>query len=442
VAGVKAQELKLTSSEVNTMEATRNVVSAYRASAETLGSKPLPLAELLQKQCECVANYIADKKKNVNSPTTDSLARSAGKSCMASIASDSDKYSDAGDKFADAKEYEKAIGSYSKSLATRPTNAYVLWRRAMTYDKIKKYDLALADLTHAIEINPDNPSNYTWRGVIYSEQGEREKAMADFSQSIKLKDDDFTYLRRGEAYANDDEYDKAIADYDRALAVNPKYASAYFQRGRVHSQTGEYEKAISDYSQDLTIDPKDADAYSGRAFALAGIGKNNEAIRDFDKIIAMDPKNAWAYGNRAWLNFILGKSETALPDFEKATKIEPTNAYYLLWLDIANRSANHPSQLSKSQKAIDMTVWPAPLVKLYLNQTTFEAVLESAKDSDANKSRGQLCEAQFYGGKWKLFTGAKDDAIKLYRLASEGCPLDYIERVWAGVELKALGIAL
>ena len=87
-----------------------------------------------------------------------------------------------------------------------------------------------------------------------------------------------------------------------------------------------------------------------------------------------------------------------------------------------------------------MTAWPAPVVKLFLNQMTPAAVLAAADDPDPVKKAGQICEANFYGGEFALTKGSKDEAISLFRLAASDCAHGDLEWDGANAELKRLGV--
>jgi lipoprotein NlpI len=49
---------------------------------------------------------------------------------------------------------------------------------------------------------------------------------------------------------------------------------------------------------------------------------------------------------------------------------------------------------------------------------TLEAVLAAANDLDPETKKGQVCEANFYSGELALHRSAKDDAARLFRLAT------------------------
>ena len=112
-----------------------------------------------------------------------------------------------------------------------------------------------------------------------------------------------------------------------------------------------------------------------------------------------------------------------------------------LWADIAAQRNKLPSRLAQTSSKIDMTAWPAPIVKLFLNQMTPDAVLAAASDPDPVKKAGQICEANFYSGELALTKGSKDEAIRLFRVAANGCSHGYLEWDGAIAELKLLGVA-
>jgi lipoprotein NlpI len=103
----------------------------------------------------------------------------------------------------------------------------------------------------------------------------------------------------------------------------------------------------------------------------------------------------------------------------------------------------HPATapLAQSISNIDMTVWPAPVIQLFLGRLTPAAVLVAAEEADADKKKGLVCEANFYGGELGLRQkGSIDEAIHQLRLAATECPPNFTESLAAKAELKALGV--
>ncbi|MBW0002779.1 MAG: tetratricopeptide repeat protein [Hyphomicrobiales bacterium] len=250
------------------------------------------------------------------------------------------------------------------------------------------------------------------------------------------------YNNRGVAWDDKGDQGLAIADYDQAIRLKPNYTRAYYNRGNAYSErdaTGDEERAIADYDRAIGLDPKFTFARINRGNALRAKGDTDRALADYDEAIGLDPKLAKTYAHRGITNLSVGALTKALADFKDASELDPENSYMALWRDILNRRSNLPSQLAGAAKNIDMTLWPAPVVRLYLGELAPEAVLSAANDPDPQIKRGQVCDAHFYTGELALQQGNKDEALRLFHLATD-CPKSFIEYEGAIAELKALGV--
>ena len=234
--------------------------------------------------------------------------------------------------------------------------------------------------------------------------------------------------------------DRAIADYSQAITLNPKYVAAYTNRGNALFDKKNFDSAIADYSQLIALDPKYLIAYYNRGNAYRSMGDYSHAIADYSEIITRDPNNAGALFSRGRLALLTGDLPGALADLTHTTALAPKDAYAALWLDIADKRGNRPSRLAEAAKQLDMTRWPAPAVRLYLGEITAEAALAAAADnSDAATKKRQVCDASFFIGELALHAGKKDDATRLFRQATDGCPDYLFSHEGAKAELKALG---
>jgi lipoprotein NlpI len=86
-----------------------------------------------------------------------------------------------------------------------------------------------------------------------------------------------------------------------------------------------------------------------------------------------------------------------------------------------------------------MTIWPAPVVRLYLGQLTPEALFAAADNPNAEVRAARMCAANFYAGEYLLQQGKKDDAARLFKPVAAGCQKDLIHFESARSELKTLG---
>jgi lipoprotein NlpI len=256
------------------------------------------------------------------------------------------------------------------------------------------------------------------------------------------KDLAWAYNGRGVAYNDKYDPDHALQDANEAIRLDPKYAVAYRTRGSAHLDKGAVDRAITDYTDGITIDPQDADPYIDRGSAYRTKSDFDRAIIDADQSIRLNPKKSIAYFNRGITFLYSGSLPKAVADFNQASELDHKDAYSVLWLEIANKRSNLASRLPQAISQLDMTKWPAPVIRLFLGQLTPEAVLAAAADPDAQTNKGQVCEANFYSGELTLQQGAKDDATRLFRLAAANCIKGFVEEWAANTELKALGVHL
>ena len=122
----------------------------------------------------------------------------------------------------------------------------------------------------------------------------------------------------------------------------------------------------------------------------------------------------------------------------QSSALNPKYAYAALWLHIVDTRNNLPSRLAEAAKQIDMSKWPSPVIRLFLGQTTPQALLATTEDPDAKTKQRKVCEANFYSAELALERHAKDEATRLFRLAATGCPNGFTERAAAHAELEAL----
>jgi lipoprotein NlpI len=207
----------------------------------------------------------------------------------------------------------------------------------------------------------------------------------------------------------------------------------------LHAQAGpDFANQIADHIQKIRLDAKDPDALRNGGTKDQAKSDLNQIIVYYNAAIKHDPKDDDAYFHRGLAKFYAGALPQALADLSQASKLDPQYAYYALWIDIIDKRGNMASSLPQALAKIDMTKWPAPVIRMFLGQTTPAAVLAAADHPDAATKRGQVCEANFYSGQLALQQGAKAEAARLFRLAATGCPHEFVEGSSANAELAAL----
>jgi tetratricopeptide (TPR) repeat protein len=347
-------------------------------------------------------------------------------------------YNNRGVEYLRKEDYARAVADYSEAIRIDPHYGRPHKNLGERYRAKDDYDRAVAEFGEAIRIDPKDSEAYNFRARAYIEKRDYDRAIADASEAIRIWPKFAgAYNNRALAYNEKGDYDRAIAEYNEALKLVPTFATGYSNRGLAYMSKNDFDHAIADFSEAIRIEPKFVLAYNNRATAY--LTDFDHALADYDEAVRLDPESPSMFRNRGIINLYAGKLPKALVDFNQASEVGPKDAHATLWLDIANKRSNLPSRLADATSQVDMTKWPAAIIRFYLGQLNREAVFAAVDDSDPVAKKRELCEANFYVGQWELQRNDKDEAMRLFRLAAEGCPVT--SEVWyaAKVEMKAAG---
>jgi lipoprotein NlpI len=304
----------------------------------------------------------------------------------------------------------------------------------------KDPDRALSDCNEALRADSGNAAAYLNRGNAYLNKSDFERAFADFDQAIRLDPKNaWAFVERGNLYRNKGDLDHALADLNESIRLDPGYALAFFFRGDLYRGMGDFPRAMADMNEAIRLDPNYAPAYFTRGRLSYMLGNNPAALEDFTKTIRFDAEDATAYFNRGVAYYVVGgHNADAVADFKKAAELNPKDAYAALWRDLAERRNNVPSHLAEAAKQLDMTVWPAPVIRHFLDELNAEQTFGAAFDTDPKTKLAQTCEANFYSGELALLKKNRKEAQRLLKLAANDCPRSFVESTAAIAELIGL----
>jgi tetratricopeptide (TPR) repeat protein len=349
-------------------------------------------------------------------------------------------------KFAgEASKADERIAACDRAIndpkVTGQTRAIALNNRCGWWWNKKDPDRALKDCDEAIRIDRSYAAAYVNRGNVYLNKDDLERAFADFNEAVRLDPKNaWAYSARANLYRNKGDFDRALADINESIRLDPTYALAYFFRSELHRRKGDFDQALADLNEAIRLDPNYATAYFARGSIFYAKGNNIGALGDFSKSIQLEPDAAGTYFNRGIAYFFVGgRIADAEADFRKAATLNPSDPYAALWLDLAERRNNVPSHLAEAAKRLDMTAWPAPIVREFLGELNVGQTLAAAFDRDPKTKLAQTCEANFYSGELALLKKDKKEAQRLLQLAADDCPRGFIETTGAiaeGILLK------
>ena len=325
--------------------------------------------------------------------------------------------------------------------ATAANRTIALGNRCGWWWAKKDADRALSDCNEAIKGDSRNAATYINRGNAYLLKSDLEPAFADFSEAIRLDPKNaWAYTERGNLYKNKGDFEHALADLNESIKLDPSYGMVFLARGDLYRSRGDLKSAMDDLNESIKLNPNYAVAYFTRGRVSYMLGNNPAALEDFTKAIRLDAEDATVYFNRGVAYYVVGgRLPDAVADFKKAGEINPKDAYAALWRDLAERRSNNvTNHLAEAAKQLDMTAWPAPVIRQFLGELSAEQTLNAAADSDPRIKLAQTCEANYYGGELALTRRTKKEALRQLRLAANECPPSFIESTAAIAELILL----
>lgn len=249
---------------------------------------------------------------------------------------------EAGNRAYGAKDFEKAIGLYSKAILCKPDPVYYS-NRAACYNALSDWDKVVEDTTAAINLNPEYIKALNRRANAYDHLGRYSEALLDFTASCII--DGFRNEQSAQAVERllkkfAETKAKEILETKPSKLPSSTFVGNYLQSFRtkprpdgledsveleeesgqgqlqkglkaLESKTGPgYEEASEAFDRALELG--DLEEYEAYAYNLRGTfrclkGKHEEALADLSKSIELDPEMTQSYIKRASMNLELGK---------------------------------------------------------------------------------------------------------------------------------------
>ena len=198
------------------------------------------------------------------------------------------------DDYTATEDLEKASAVVSTLLASRPTDAPLLYMAyRLSSDSADKTMLTLA-LTA-----PNSAEMHHVMARELARHGDNAPAIANYREAIKI-DPRLSGLHSefGDLlYHSDDSGLKAQAEdeFRTAWAVNPNDELAQRMLGEIAEKRDDLKSAYADYSRALELQPNDSDACTDLAKALVEMNRNQEALKMFERAVQIDPTDYVAH---------------------------------------------------------------------------------------------------------------------------------------------------
>ncbi|KAL1837237.1 hypothetical protein VTJ49DRAFT_4096 [Mycothermus thermophilus] len=251
------------------------------------------------------------------------------------------KLKEAGNKAYSVKDFQKAIGLYSKAILCKSDPVYYS-NRAACYNALSDWEKVVEDTTAAVNLDPEYVKALNRRANAYDHLGKYSEALIDYTASCII--DGFKNEQSAQAverllkkYAEKRAKEimatkpaklpssTFVGNYLQSFRLKPRPAGledsveldedtgiGQLQKGlkALESKTGPgYEEAGEAFDKALELG--DLGEYEAYAYNLRGTfrclkGKHEEALADLTKSIELDPDMTQSYIKRASMNLELG----------------------------------------------------------------------------------------------------------------------------------------
>jgi tetratricopeptide (TPR) repeat protein len=159
-----------------------------------------------------------------------------------------------GDKYREANDYIKAIDSYKKSIANRPSSA-AYNGLGLAYLYLKQYPNAISAFQQAIHLEASESTFHYNLATVYFEMGQYEKSRTSAKESIRLNPGDADAINLlGVANVRLKQYPAAIAEFQEAIRLKPNDPQLHHNLGKTYFLMGRRVEAQRIYKKLLTLD--------------------------------------------------------------------------------------------------------------------------------------------------------------------------------------------
>jgi tetratricopeptide (TPR) repeat protein len=274
-----------------------------------------------------------------------------------------------GVKALDTKQYDAAVGLFTKAVAADPKDYAAHFHLALAYSLLGKDPEAIAEYKATLELKPGLYEAELNIGVCLSRAKDAASAIPYLKSALEQKPKEFRpafYL--AQALLEHGDFDDARSAYTTALATNPASAPAELGLGQALARQNNITDAEPHYRKAAQLDP----GYKPELLELAQLYENAHQATPAIALYREFPGNPGAEERMGALLSETGHATDAIPALEAAVAKSPT---------AANRVALAQAYVKNKQpeKAI-------PLVN--------QALSESADDFDLRMFYGRLLRDQ------------------------------------------------
>lgn len=277
----------------------------------------------------------------------------------------------------DEKDTQPCLKKMKEGYELFKKEEFLYWAGVVEYIRNEESEVRRL-LSRAVEVRPQYPEAIT---VLTCLDSDDDKQIDAFSKAIAINPRFASaYLNRGDVYRGKKENGPALEDFDKVVHLRPGWPVAYEHRGSLRKDMGDLAGALKDLDKAIQLSPGWAHLYERRGSVkeymdIVAMARRKErervtplaaeAMKDYDTAIKLDPVNGAAYYSRGIMKNRQGDKDGAIADYTKALEIKPSENLYSTRAQARENKGDLPGALEDYTAAIALGTTGALLPGLY-----------------------------------------------------------------------------
>lgn len=355
-----------------------------------------------------------------------------------------EQYVEEGDRYAQAKQYDKAVEAYKQALKLRPELAAAHHGLGSAYVNMGRVADALDPLRTAVRLDPENAVAHLNLGITLAALRRGEEALAELNEAKRLSPRHARIHNEiGNALHNSfGRIEEALAAYKEARRLDPNVPAVHHNIGLMLMRVGRFAEAVEPLREALRLNSEYRSARYHLSNAYSRLGRYEEAAESWGKFLELEPRGREALTSRAWNQMYAGgHGEAAAADARKFLDLagwrDERSQFMILVAHLGHRQAGREMEarevLEAAAKRCDAGAWPYPIIRYMKGELSAEELLGVAEDN------GKKTEVHTYVGMDLLLKGKGEEARKRFEWVREYGNKGYLEYPLAVAELGRAG---
>ena len=170
-----------------------------------------------------------------------------------------------GDLYRNQEKYAEALPYYERSITLKgelePQDWFLLFTRAICYERLERWEEAEADFRKTLEFNPDEPDVLNYLGYSWIDRGiNLEEGRAMIEKAVEQRPNSGAILDSlGWAQYLMEEYEEAVENLERAILLEPGDPTINDHLGDAYWKAGREREARFQWDHALKLDPPQGD---------------------------------------------------------------------------------------------------------------------------------------------------------------------------------------